>query len=232
MLNLLNTEFYKLFHSRYFWGIAAFNLFLSSVLLLDSIGETSSLFFASLYNVPILFFLAIVFSALFVGNDFGQRTLQSYIFAGHNRGQILLAKLVAYQIACMTILALPLLVHGLIGGICFKENFVSISGNLYTVLLVVVSLFAMCLLPFFFAFLFRDIGKTLAVPMVLFFLMIFLMNGDQALSISRMLPMGQLRLIALQQFTPSMAQFVLTDFLWIFILYFGAYWGFRRSDLK
>ena len=53
MLNLLNTEFYKLFHSRYFWGIVAFNLFLSSVLLLDSIGETSSLFFASLYNVPI-----------------------------------------------------------------------------------------------------------------------------------------------------------------------------------
>ena len=59
MLNLLNTEFYKLFHSRYFWGIVAFNLFLSSVLLLDSIGETSSLFFASLYNVPILYFLAL-----------------------------------------------------------------------------------------------------------------------------------------------------------------------------
>ena len=215
MLNLLNTEFYKLFHSRYFWGIVAFNLFLSSVLLLDSIGETSSLFFASLYNVPILFFLAIVFSALFVGNDFGQRTLQSYIIAGHNRGQILLAKLIAYQIACITILALPLLVHGLIGRLCFKESFVSVSGNLYTVLAVLVSLFAMCLLPFFFAFLFRDIGKTLAVPMVLFFLMIFLMNGDQALFISRILPMGQLRLIALQQFTPSMVQFVFTDFLWI-----------------
>lgn len=44
MLNLLNTEFYKLFHSRYFWGIVAFNLFLSSVLLLDSIGETSVYF--------------------------------------------------------------------------------------------------------------------------------------------------------------------------------------------
>ena len=101
-----------------------------------------------------------------------------------------------------------------------------------TVLAVVVSLFAMCLLPFFFALLFRDIGKTLAVPMVLFFLMIFLMNGDQALFISRILPMGQLRLIALQQFTPSMVQFVFTDFLWIFILYFGAYLGFRHSDLK
>lgn len=144
MLNLLNTEFYKLFHSRYFWGIVAFNLFLSSVLLLDSIGETSSLFFASLYNVPILFFLAIVFSALFVGNDFGQRTLQSYIIAGHNRGQILLAKLIAYQIACITILALPLLVHGLIGRLCFKESFVSVSGNLYTVLAVVVSSLPEC----------------------------------------------------------------------------------------
>lgn len=232
-LTLTAKEFAILeFHSRYFWGIVAFNLFLSSVLLLDSIGETSSLFFASLYNVPILFFLAIVFSALFVGNDFGQRTLQSYIIAGHNRGQILLAKLIAYQIACMTILALPLLVHGLIGRLCFKESFVSVSGNLYTVLAVLVSLFAMCLLPFFFAFLFRDIGKTLAVPMVLFFLMIFLMNGDQALFISRILPMGQLRLIALQQFIPSMVQFVFTDFLWIFILYFGAYLGFRHSDLK
>ena len=143
-----------------------------------------------------------------------------------------LQKLVAYQIACITILALPLLVHGLIGRLCFKESFVSVSGNLYTIFAVLVSLFAMCLLPFFFAFLFRDIGKTLAVPMVLFFLMIFLMNGDQALFISRILPMGQLRLIALQQFIPSMVQFVFTDFLWIFILYFGAYLGFRHSDLK
>lgn len=232
MLNLLNAEFYKLFHSRYFWGIMAFNLFLSSALLLDSIGETSNLFFASLYNAPILYFLAIVFSALFVGNDFGQRTLQSYINAGHKRGQILRVKLLVYQIACMTILALPLLVHGLIDGLFLKKTLVSISGNLNTAFAVTVSLFAMCLLPFFFAFLFRDIGKTLTVPMVLFFLMIFLMNGDQTLFISQILPMGQLRLIALQQFIPSMAQFVLTDFLWIFILYFGAYWGVRRSDLK
>ena len=57
MLNLLNTEFYKLFHSRYFLGDCGILIFfLSSVLLLDSIGETSSLFFASLYNVPVLFF--------------------------------------------------------------------------------------------------------------------------------------------------------------------------------
>lgn len=75
MSNLLKAEFYKLFHSWYFWGIGLFNLLLSSVLLLDSVGETSNLFFASIYNMPILYFLTIIFSALFVGNDFGGRTL-------------------------------------------------------------------------------------------------------------------------------------------------------------
>lgn len=232
MSNLLRAEFYKLFHSWYFWGIGAFNLFLSSVLLLDSIGETSNLFFASLYNTPILSFLAIVFSALFVGNDFGQRTLQSYINAGHKRGRVLFVKMLVYQIACMIILALPLLIHGMVGKFFLKEAFASAGANLSTVLTATISLFAICLLPFFFAFIFRNIGKALAVPMVLFFLMIFLMNEDQTLFISKILPLGQLRLIALQQLTASIKQFALTDFLWVLLLYFGAYIGFRRSDLK
>ena len=228
MSNLLKAEFYKLFHSWYFWGIGLFNLLLSSVLLLDSVGETSNLFFASIYNMPILYFLTIIFSALFVGNDFGRRTLQSYINAGHRRGKILFAKLVVHLIACMVILSFPLLLHSIIGTFVTKGALASIG----IVVMVIASQFAMCLLPFFFAFIFRDIGKSMAVPMVLFFLMVFLMNGDQALFISRILPMGQLRLIALQQFTPSMVQFVFTDFLWIFILYFGAYLGFKHSDLK
>lgn len=232
MSNLLKAEFYKLLHSGYFWGIVTFNLFLSSILLLDSVLETSNLLFASLYNTPILYFLVIVFSALFVGSDFGQKTLQSYINAGHKRGQVLFVKMLVHQTACIVILALPLLIHGWIGELFLKETFVSVSGNFDIFSAAAVSLFTMCLLPFFFAFLFRDTGKTLAVPMVLFFLMIFLMNGDQTLSISQILPMGQLRMLALQQLAPSIMQFVLTDFLWIFILYFGAYLGFRRSDLK
>ena len=61
MSNLLKAEFYKLFHSWYFWGIGLFNLLLSSVLLLDSVGETSNLFFASIYNMPILYFLTTSF---------------------------------------------------------------------------------------------------------------------------------------------------------------------------
>lgn len=72
----------------------------------------------------------------------------------------------------------------------------------------------------------------MAVPMVLFFLMVFLMNGDQAQLISQILPMGQLRLMALQQSNISGGQFIFSDFLWVLALCLGTYLWFRRSDLK
>ena len=81
-------------------------------------------------------------------------------------------------------------------------------------------------------FIFRDIGKSMAVPMVLFFLMVFLMNGDQVQLISQILPMGQLRLMALQQSNISGGQFMFSDFLWVLALCLGTYLWFRRSDLK
>lgn len=60
MSNLLKTELYKLFHSWYFWGIGIFNLLLSSILLLDSKERSSNLIMASLYNIPLLYFLSII----------------------------------------------------------------------------------------------------------------------------------------------------------------------------
>lgn len=88
MSNLLKTELYKLFHSWYFWEIGIFNLLLSSILLLDSKERSSNLIMASLYNIPLLYFLSIVFIALFIGSDFSGRTLNTYITAGHKRSSI------------------------------------------------------------------------------------------------------------------------------------------------
>ena len=121
----------------------------------------------------------------------------------------------------MVILSFPLLLHSIIGTFVTKGALASIG----IVVMVIASQFAMCLLPFFFAFIFRDIGKSMAVPMVLFFLMVFLMNGDQV-------PMGQLRLMALQQSNISGGQFMFSDFLWVLALCLGTYLWFRRSDLK
>lgn len=104
MSNLLKTELYKLFHSWYFGGIGIFNLLLSSILLLDSKERSSNLIMASLYNIPLLYFLSIVFIALFIGSDFSGRTLNTYITAGHKRSSIFRVKLIVSQIGCIIIL--------------------------------------------------------------------------------------------------------------------------------
>ena len=232
MRNLLKSEFYKLFHSWYFWGIGGFNLLLSSFLLLDSKEATSSLIFASLYNTPLLYFFTIVFAALFIGNDFENRTLQSYINTGHRRGRVMCSKALVYQVGCMIILVIPLFIHGLVGSLFLNETVRTVDGNSITVIKIIISIVAMCMLPFFFAFIFRDMGKTLTVPMVIFFLMIFLMNGKQAQYISQILPMGQLRLISLQHSSSFNMNFTFINLGWIVALYVGSYLWFRRSDLK
>lgn len=232
MSNLLRAEFYKLSHSWYFWGIGLFNLFLSSILLLDSNEETSNFFFASLYNTPLLYFLTIVFAALFVGNDLEQRTMYLYISAGHKRSYVILTKTVVYEVACAAILFFPLFIHGFVGVLFHQKLFTTIDSVFIAPTAIVFSTLAMCMLPLFFSFIFRDIGKTLTVPMIIFFLMIFLMNGDQEQIITSILPMGQIRLISLQQLSLTNTCLIIIDFLWIFVLYLGAYMGFVRSDLK
>ena len=231
MSNLLKTELYKLFHSWYFWGIGIFNLFLSTILLLDSKGKSSNLIMASLYNVPLLYFLIIVFIALFIGSDLGRRTLNTYITAGHKRSCILWAKVIVSQIGCIIILIFPLLMHGVISQFCMKEKFIW-GDNGYTILLVtLLAMITMCTLPIFLAFIFRDMGRTLAISMVLFFVMIFFMNSEYAQTIIKILPMGQLRLISLQKFY-SIDFFLLVDFLWNVVLYMVAGNVFLHTDLK
>lgn len=231
MSNLLKTELYKLFHSWYFWGIGIFNLFLSTILLLDSKGKSSNLIMASLYNVPLLYFLIIVFIALFIGSDLGRRNLNTYITAGHKRSCILWAKVIVSQIGCIIILIFPLLMHGVISQFCMKEKFIW-GDNGYTILLVtLLAMITMCTLPIFLAFIFRDMGRTLAISMVLFFVMIFFMNSEYAQTIIKILPMGQLRLISLQKFY-SIDFFLLVDFLWNVILYMVAGNVFLHIDLK
>ena len=129
MANLLRTEWYKLWHSWYFWGIGIFTFLLSSILLLDSKGKTSNLVMASLYNTPLLYFLIIVFIALFIGNDLGGRTLNAYLTAGHKRGYVFWAKVMVSQIGCILILTVPLLIHEIIGRFGMKERFPEISGT-------------------------------------------------------------------------------------------------------
>ena len=120
----------------------------------------------------------------------------------------------------------------LAGFFVLHETFAATTSVFITMIAIMFSTLAMCMLPLFFSFIFRDIGKALAVPMVIFFLMIFLMNGDQVQLITSVLPMGQLRLISFQYQSLVGIHFITIDFLWIFILYLSAYFGFCHYDLK
>ena len=115
MANLIKAERYILLHSRCFWGMTIGSFLLCSVLLLDSVRYTSNLFYAALYNMPILYFLPIVFAALFVGEDFGNRTMNGLICAGHSRGIVFVVKGIVYETASIVILSVPLLVYGIYG---------------------------------------------------------------------------------------------------------------------
>lgn len=232
MINLLKSELYKLRHSLAFWGMALFSLLLGSLMLLDSGQDTSSLFFASLYNTPILYFLTIIFGALFIGDDFVSQTLNSFVSAGHKRSTILFAKTFAYQMGCVFILGLPLILHGIWELMVWKVEMASAETMLLTGFSILISILAMCMVSLLCAFMFRDMGKSLTVPMILFFLTIFILNGDHTLRISTFLPIGQSRLISLEQYPLSSVALIGIDCIWILVLYMVAYVVFCHSDLK
>ena len=130
MSNLLKTELYKLFHSWYFWGIGIFNLLLSSILLLDSKECSSNLIMASLYNIPLLYFLIIVFIALFIGSDFSGRTLNTYITAGHKRSSIFRVKLIVSQIGCISFWYFHYLYMELLVNFILEKNFFGMIAHI------------------------------------------------------------------------------------------------------
>ena len=242
MSKLLKAEFYKLFHHKAFWGMLAFSLVLGSVLMLDGgvPDSAGSAFRSSLYNTPLLYFLPIIFCALFVGEEFENRGYQSYIAAGHGRGRILLAKTVSYLTSSALMLVGPAALHGLAGAAVFGAagGPAAAGGNgamplaIVNGTVILAAVLAMGMLPLLCSFLFRDVGKSLAVPAAVFFLMIFVLNSGGAEEIALLLPMGQIRLLSLNQPGASGLPVIIVDIIWIAVLYAGAFLAFIRSDLK
>lgn len=232
MNNILKAESYKLMHSSSFWGIFFSSLVLGSILLADSSRLIEGMLNASLYNTPFMYFLVIIFAVLFIGEDFGNRTLHCFISSGHKRESVLFVKTVIYLAACEAILIGPLLLHSLVGVMVGNTGGLSMPDFLTKAVFAAVAVLAMGMLPLASAFVFKDVGRTLAVPLVIFFLMIFVLNSSYYRRIAVILPIGQLRLLS--QNEPAAAGMVVLgiDVLWIFLLYVISYASLRRSDLK
>ena len=229
MGNLLKAEFYKLSRRWSFWGTLLISITLSSALLIDGLNRVSGMWRASLFISPNLYFLCIVFSALFVGEEFENRTLHCLVSAGHGRGHILLAKMLAYQTAAVVFVTAPLLLHTMIGTALGSGIPAELLQNLYFVLTAAL---AMGILPFLIAVFLRSVGKTIAVSLTAFGLMLFALNGSHRVLASTILPVGHLRLLAEGNSPVSFTALAGIDAIWLLAAYAAAYLSFFRSDLK
>lgn len=234
MSSLLRAEFYKLGKLKSFWGLIVSSWLLNSILMLDDglPANVSSFFDHSLHTTPLLYVLIMIFGALFIGADFDHRTIQNYIAAGHKRNFIMFSKIIVHLIGCISILFVPLLVSIVTGCILFGIPDSGFAPLLLKSLQTIWIICAMGMLPCLSAFLFKDTGRTLTIPLILYFIMLFLLNGEHYDLMAVLLPMGQLRLLSSNQFSGHSILAVLIDCVWIIGCFLWIYRNFSRTDLK
>lgn len=200
MYCLIKAEMYKLVHDRSFFILLALSIVLGGFLMLDQ-GELTGYesVFASLYNAPILMLLTSVFGALYLGKDFADRTLYHMICAGHKRNYVFLSKTILFIAGTNMILLLqPVLSISINTGL-YGWGHHSFGSDLKDVIILFLTTAllnaAMCGISLLAAFLFKDVGKTISLPALFYFLTVFVLNSPNAKEIARFIPLGQLRLL-------------------------------------
>lgn len=150
----------------------------------------------SLYNNPLLVIIVNVFAALYVGRDFIQKTLMRYIYSGHKRAHVVLVKLFIFFIYSNLILLIQPIISTILNTCIYGwGNDMDVSYAVIVFLTTFILNASICSFVFFLAFIFQDITKTLAISTVAYFLMVFILNGENARSIAHFIPLGQLRLV-------------------------------------
>ncbi|MEK4849335.1 hypothetical protein NST04_05570 [Paenibacillus sp. FSL H7-0756] len=234
MYCLIKAELYKLVHDKSFFILSALSVMLGSFLMLDQGQLTGNdSVSASLYNAPILMLLTCVFGALYLGKDFADHTLYHMICAGHSRNHVFFSKAILFIVGSNIILLLqPILCiayntgsHGW-GSHPFGSDFSKVIALFFTTAVLNA---AMCGISLLTAFICKDIGKTLSIPALVYFLNIFLLNGPNAKAIAHFIPLGQLRLLIEDSSSIGTALLVGIIFLMCFCL--AAVRIFNRSEL-
>ena len=231
---LIKAEIYKLVHDRSFFILLALSIVLGGFLMLDQ-GKLTGYesVFASLYNAPILMLLTCVFGALYIGKDFADHTLYHMICAGHSRNHVFLSKTILFVAGSNMILLLqPILSIALNAGIYGwgHQSFGSDLKEIIKLFLTTAVLnAAMCGISLLAAFICKDVGKTLSIPALFYFLTIFLLNGPNAKEIARFIPLGQLRLLIGDSSSTGAALLVGIIFLGCFCVATGRI--FNHSEL-
>lgn len=193
MTSLIKAEFYKIIHSTSFWILSVLIILFSIVSgasfwsdvpdIIDSSNAAwwsegqeimpgyQMVFQLSMKGYDITLLIGIIFSALFIGNEFKNRTINRSLYFGLSRRKLFTAKMIVYIFTCTS---LSLLYFILICLLFAKgwEGEVPINGIMYILRCLGVKIaFETALLSIaaFISFLFRDFRKSLFIPLVTLF---------------------------------------------------------------
>lgn len=237
MGRLIHTEFYKLFHDKIYWTVCAvlvlFNMILfSGSSILSLTGQKA--FIECMKKEIATVLIVCIYGGLFIGDDFANRTLYHGLTAGKSRSSVLLAKAVAYAAAADGLLFLfPLSLTV----VCMIRN--GWGDTLSTVTAwnpagaaaaFVILGFAVSALSLLAAVCFRDVGRTIGIPILLYFIMILLLNSSNGPVFSHILPLGILVLLAEGSVTPAYG--ILLGIVWLVPLEAVSTLVFCRAELR
>ncbi len=226
MTKVIRAEVYKIFHSFRYWGIALGYFGLASILVRDHIGVMTYLR-SGMYPIPFLLLFVIALAVAMIGNEFDQRQIQGYIAAGNKRIEVFLAKLIVFVVFNAGMMTITLLIHGLMGLLIRGE-----AIDFGTVLFLIPSFIAISVVPAFFAFVFKDIGKTLGSGLIFFLMMVVSLNTPAISGKAAWLPYGHSLLAWTGELPADRTLLLLVDLVWIAVFVTGSYIAVRRSDLK
>lgn len=236
MGKLLHAEFYKLVHDRIYWITLAAILLFNMILLSGSsvLSFTGQEALAESMKKEIATVLIVcIYEGLFIGDDFVSRTLYHGLSAGKSRSSILSAKSAVSLIAADGLLFLfPLLMILT----CTVKNGWGTSASVQPQRMIFMTIAFLILgfsiggISLLAAVCFRDIGRTIGIPILLYFFMILLLNGPASPAFSHILPAGILVLLANGSLSPAYG--ILLGFLWVAVLEVLSILIFRRAELQ
>lgn len=237
MGRLLRTEWYKLFHDKIFMITLAacvlFNgvIFSGSPILNCSGAEALR---QCMKKEIMTAMIVCIYGGIFLGSDFADRTMYHGLTAGQSRSAVLQAKIIVFSAAAGLLLFLfPLLLTV----ICTTRNGWGAAAGTGLILHIVGIVLALLLLGFAIsaislpaAVCFRDVGRTIGIPIVLYFIVIILLNSAYAPQLSRLFPISAVMLVADGTVSPVYGMWL--GLAWFALLAAASTLIFRRAELR
>lgn len=243
MLNLLKLEIYKLKYSKSFWLISVVVILVEFIYIVKN-GTITGIkaFESSMYDVATMMIIGSIFAGLSIGTDFISRCINQEITAGHSRVKIFLSKVIILFFATEIIMLLypitSVIINTISNGWGEPFGIYTIFYILRTFLLRIIIDLSCISLWVFFAFLFKDVARTMGVSIFIFIIgtgCLFTLSSKSELMkiIYNFTANNQARLIVNKMVTSTEVMSIcISNFIIISILLSLAYLTFRRADLK